>query len=177
MKDGVRIINAARGDLVDEGALVEALESVLRGHLFALQGRSRPSRRLANAEPQTLDLLLIVRDVGFEPRPLVLGLALRPWLGRQALGLVQQRGRGVGRIERALEEAQHRLLILTREERQKAMDEEFGRGSVADPSIVRAFYDESEPLEGRTMLLELRFWRLRWSSLSLDSYRPRSCHR
>jgi fused signal recognition particle receptor len=27
--------------------------------------------------------------------------------------------------------------ILTREERQKAMDEEFGRGSVADPSIVR----------------------------------------
>jgi uncharacterized protein (UPF0548 family) len=33
---------------------------------------------------------------------------------------------------------------------------------VADPSIVRAFYDESEPLEGRTMLLELRFWRLRF---------------
>jgi uncharacterized protein (UPF0548 family) len=33
---------------------------------------------------------------------------------------------------------------------------------VADPSIVRAFYDESEPLEGRTMLLELRLWRLRF---------------
>jgi uncharacterized protein (UPF0548 family) len=33
---------------------------------------------------------------------------------------------------------------------------------VADPSIVRAFYDEDEPLEGRTMLLELRFWRLRF---------------
>ena len=33
---------------------------------------------------------------------------------------------------------------------------------VADPSIVRAFYDASEPLEGRTMLLELRFWRLRF---------------
>jgi uncharacterized protein (UPF0548 family) len=33
---------------------------------------------------------------------------------------------------------------------------------VADPSIVRAFYDEREPLEGRTMLLELRFWRLRF---------------
>ena len=33
---------------------------------------------------------------------------------------------------------------------------------VADPSIVRAFYDEHEPLEGRTMLLELRFWRLRF---------------
>lgn len=27
----------------------------------------------------------------------------------------------------------------------------------ADPSIVRAFYDPDEPLEGRTMLLELRF--------------------
>jgi uncharacterized protein (UPF0548 family) len=33
---------------------------------------------------------------------------------------------------------------------------------VADPSIVRAFYDASEPLEGRTMLLELRLWRLRF---------------
>jgi uncharacterized protein (UPF0548 family) len=33
---------------------------------------------------------------------------------------------------------------------------------VADPSIVRAFYDEREALEGRTMLLELRFWRLRF---------------
>jgi len=27
----------------------------------------------------------------------------------------------------------------------------------ADPSLVRAFYDSEEPLEGRTMLLELRF--------------------
>jgi uncharacterized protein (UPF0548 family) len=27
----------------------------------------------------------------------------------------------------------------------------------ADPSIVRAYYDPNEPLEGRTMLLELRF--------------------
>lgn len=27
----------------------------------------------------------------------------------------------------------------------------------ADPSLVRAFYDPEEPLEGRTMLLELRF--------------------
>jgi len=36
------------------------------------------------------------------------------------------------------------------------------RYRVADPSIVRAFYDEHEPLEGRTMLLELRFWRLRF---------------
>jgi uncharacterized protein (UPF0548 family) len=33
---------------------------------------------------------------------------------------------------------------------------------VADPSIVRAFYDDSEPLQGRTMLLELRLWRLRF---------------
>jgi uncharacterized protein (UPF0548 family) len=33
---------------------------------------------------------------------------------------------------------------------------------VADPAIVRAFYDDSEPLDGRTMLLELRFWRLRF---------------
>jgi uncharacterized protein (UPF0548 family) len=33
---------------------------------------------------------------------------------------------------------------------------------VADPAIVRAFYDDHEPLEGRTMLLELRFWRLRF---------------
>ena len=33
---------------------------------------------------------------------------------------------------------------------------------VADPSIVRAFYDEREALEGRTMLLELRLWRLRF---------------
>ena len=33
---------------------------------------------------------------------------------------------------------------------------------VADPSVVRAFYDDSEPLEGRTMLLELRLWRLRF---------------
>jgi uncharacterized protein (UPF0548 family) len=33
---------------------------------------------------------------------------------------------------------------------------------IADPSIVRAFYDDSEPLEGRTMLLELRLWRLRF---------------
>lgn len=30
----------------------------------------------------------------------------------------------------------------------------------ADPSIVRAYYDPDEPLEGRTMLLELRFWGL-----------------
>jgi uncharacterized protein (UPF0548 family) len=33
---------------------------------------------------------------------------------------------------------------------------------VADPAIVRAYYDASEALEGRTMLLELRFWRLRF---------------
>ena len=33
---------------------------------------------------------------------------------------------------------------------------------VADPSIVRAYYDAEEALEGRTMLLELRFWRLRF---------------
>jgi uncharacterized protein (UPF0548 family) len=33
---------------------------------------------------------------------------------------------------------------------------------VADPSVMRAFYDDSGPLEGRTMLLELRFWRLRF---------------
>jgi uncharacterized protein (UPF0548 family) len=33
---------------------------------------------------------------------------------------------------------------------------------VADPAIVRAFYDDSEPLRGRTMLLELRLWRLRF---------------
>jgi uncharacterized protein (UPF0548 family) len=33
---------------------------------------------------------------------------------------------------------------------------------VADPSIVRAYYDAGEALEGRTMLLELRFWRLRF---------------
>jgi uncharacterized protein (UPF0548 family) len=33
---------------------------------------------------------------------------------------------------------------------------------VADASVVRAFYDDSGPLEGRTMLLELRFWRLRF---------------
>jgi uncharacterized protein (UPF0548 family) len=33
---------------------------------------------------------------------------------------------------------------------------------VADTSVVRAFYDDSGPLEGRTMLLELRFWRLRF---------------
>jgi uncharacterized protein (UPF0548 family) len=36
------------------------------------------------------------------------------------------------------------------------------RYQVADPAIVRALYDEREPLEGRTMLLELRFWRLRF---------------
>jgi uncharacterized protein (UPF0548 family) len=32
----------------------------------------------------------------------------------------------------------------------------------ADPSIVRAFYDPETPLEGRNMLLELRFWGLRF---------------
>ncbi|HEY3614103.1 MAG TPA: DUF1990 family protein [Gaiellales bacterium] len=32
----------------------------------------------------------------------------------------------------------------------------------ADPSIVRAWFDESEPLEGRTMLLEIRFRGLRF---------------
>jgi uncharacterized protein (UPF0548 family) len=32
----------------------------------------------------------------------------------------------------------------------------------ADPSIVRAFYDPEAPLEGRNMLLELRFWGLRF---------------
>jgi hypothetical protein len=32
----------------------------------------------------------------------------------------------------------------------------------ADPSIVRAAYDPDEPLEGRTMLLELRFHGLRF---------------
>lgn len=36
------------------------------------------------------------------------------------------------------------------------------RYKVADPAMVRAFYDESEPLEGRTMLLELRFLGLRF---------------
>ena len=30
----------------------------------------------------------------------------------------------------------------------------------ADPSIVHAYYDPREPLEGRTMLLELRLWGL-----------------
>ena len=30
----------------------------------------------------------------------------------------------------------------------------------ADPSIVRAFYDPDEPLDGRTMVLELNFHRL-----------------
>jgi uncharacterized protein (UPF0548 family) len=33
----------------------------------------------------------------------------------------------------------------------------------ADPSIVRAIYDPDEPLEGRTMLLELRFYGLRFT--------------
>jgi uncharacterized protein (UPF0548 family) len=33
---------------------------------------------------------------------------------------------------------------------------------VADPALVRAFYDEPEPRPGRTMLLELRLWRLRF---------------
>jgi uncharacterized protein (UPF0548 family) len=33
---------------------------------------------------------------------------------------------------------------------------------VADPSVLRAFYDDSEPLAGRTILLELRLWRLRF---------------
>jgi uncharacterized protein (UPF0548 family) len=37
------------------------------------------------------------------------------------------------------------------------------RYEVADPAIVRAFYDEDEPLEGRTMVLELRFRRLRFA--------------
>ena len=32
----------------------------------------------------------------------------------------------------------------------------------ADPTIVRAFYNPEEPLEGRNMLLELRFWGLRF---------------
>jgi uncharacterized protein (UPF0548 family) len=32
---------------------------------------------------------------------------------------------------------------------------------VADPSIVRAHYDHDAPLEGRDMLLELRFWLFR----------------
>jgi uncharacterized protein (UPF0548 family) len=32
----------------------------------------------------------------------------------------------------------------------------------ADPSIVRAHYDEDAPLEGRDMLLELRWHGLRW---------------
>lgn len=32
----------------------------------------------------------------------------------------------------------------------------------ADPSIVRAFYDPPAPLEGRNMLLEIRFWGLRF---------------
>jgi uncharacterized protein (UPF0548 family) len=31
-----------------------------------------------------------------------------------------------------------------------------------DPSIVRAVFDSNEPLEGRNMLLELRFWGLRF---------------
>jgi uncharacterized protein (UPF0548 family) len=31
-----------------------------------------------------------------------------------------------------------------------------------DPSIVRAVFDADEPLEGRNMLLELRFWGLRF---------------
>jgi uncharacterized protein (UPF0548 family) len=34
--------------------------------------------------------------------------------------------------------------------------------SFADPSIVRATYDPDEELEGRTMLLELRFFGLRF---------------
>lgn len=36
------------------------------------------------------------------------------------------------------------------------------RYEVADPAIVRAFYDEQEPLEGRTMVLEIRFRALRF---------------
>jgi uncharacterized protein (UPF0548 family) len=36
------------------------------------------------------------------------------------------------------------------------------RYEVADPALVRAWYDADEPLEGRTMLLELRFWGLRF---------------
>lgn len=32
----------------------------------------------------------------------------------------------------------------------------------ADPSIVRAVYHQDSPLEGRDMLLELRFWGLRF---------------
>jgi uncharacterized protein (UPF0548 family) len=37
------------------------------------------------------------------------------------------------------------------------------RYEVADPAIVRAFYDEDEPLEGRTIVLELRFRGLRFA--------------
>jgi uncharacterized protein (UPF0548 family) len=36
------------------------------------------------------------------------------------------------------------------------------RYQVADPRIVRAYFDRDEPLEGRTMLLEICFWRLRF---------------
>jgi uncharacterized protein (UPF0548 family) len=36
------------------------------------------------------------------------------------------------------------------------------RYEVADPALVRAFYDERDPLEGRTMVLELRLRRLRF---------------
>jgi uncharacterized protein (UPF0548 family) len=37
------------------------------------------------------------------------------------------------------------------------------RYEVADPAMVRAFYDEPEPEPGRTMLLELRFLGLRFA--------------
>ena len=37
------------------------------------------------------------------------------------------------------------------------------RYEVADPAMVRAFYDEPEPQPGRTMLLELRFLGLRFA--------------
>jgi uncharacterized protein (UPF0548 family) len=32
----------------------------------------------------------------------------------------------------------------------------------ADPALVRALYDPNEPLQGRNMLLEIRFWMLRF---------------
>jgi uncharacterized protein (UPF0548 family) len=37
------------------------------------------------------------------------------------------------------------------------------RYEVADPALVRAFYEDSEPFEGRTMVLELRFRSLRFA--------------
>src|SRR2546426_11135270 len=98
---------AGRIELSELSAKLEAgsgeLQSVVRGHGCPFQGRPLPGRGRAKADPQPLDLLLVLADGGFELRPLLSTTSFHARRG--AVLPAEQRGLRARRRMRAREDA------------------------------------------------------------------------